>query len=195
MEGEEHKLTIIRRKGALFVATVLMLVLGITSAAWACTVFVGSMTLKGNASTSSITFYGNGTSMGHKCKAGTGTSANSPGSVTVTVRGTNTTNCGASKLPSSYTYGVTFISDGFNGDIYDTSRDCMWNGGHSQSIILYNSSGSSTIGVDSTGYGTGTYNLPSGLPANSSPNEAAVCVSDKNTNPSTYANAARLVVL
>ncbi len=181
-------------RGAMFVATVLMVVLGVTSAAWACTVFVGSITLQGNASTSTITFYGNGTSMGHSCLSGNGAAANSPGSVKVTVRGINNS-CGNHKLPSAYTYGVSFISNGFDGNIYDTSRDCMWNGGHPDRIALFNSSGSSTISVDSTGFGSGTYKLPSGLPKNSFPDEAAVCVSDKNTSPSTYGNAAPLAIV
>ncbi len=178
----------------MFIATVLMVMLGVTSAAWACTVFLGSITLQGNASTSTITFYGNGTGMGHTCLSGNGAAANSPGSVKVTVRGINNS-CGNHKLPSAYTYGVSFISNGFNEDIFDTKRNCMWNGGHADRIPLFNSSGSSTIAVDSTGFGSGTYKLPSGLPKNSFPDEAAVCVSDKNTSPSTYGNAAPLAIV
>lgn len=56
---------LIRRRGAVFVTAVLMVVLSVTSAAWACTVFLGSITLQGNASTNAITFFGNGTGMGH----------------------------------------------------------------------------------------------------------------------------------
>lgn len=182
------------RKRATFVATVLMVVLGVASTAWACTVFLGSMTVQGNASSSTITFYGSGTGMTHSCLSGTGASATSPGSVKVTVRGINNS-CGNHKLPSNYTYGVSFISDGFNGNTFDTTKNCMWNGGTTGRIALKNSSGSSTISVDSTGFGTGTYNLPSGLPKNSYPNEAAVCVSDKNTSPSTYGNAAPLAII
>ncbi len=184
----------IRRRGAIFVTAVLMVVLGVTSSAWACTIFVGSMTVQGNASTNAITFYGNGKSMGHTCKSGSRASANTPGSVKVTVRGINNS-CGNHKLPSAYTYGVSFISNGFDADIFDTVRDCMWNGGHPDTIALFNSSGSSTLPVDSTGFGSGTYKIPSGLPKNSYPDEAAVCVSDKNTSPSTYANAAPLAIL
>lgn len=112
----------------------------------------------------------------------------------MTVRGINNS-CGSHKLPSAYTYGVSFISNGFNSDTFDTTRNCMWNGGHPDRIALRNSSGSAQIVVDSTGFGSGTYNIPSGLPKNSFPDEASVCVSDSNTSPSTYGNAAPLAIV
>lgn len=182
------------RRSLTFGSMVVAVVMAMASIASACTVFLGSMTVQGNSSTNAITFYGNGTGMGHTCKSGSRASATSPGSVKVTVRGINNS-CGNHKLPSAYTYGVSFVSNGFNGDIFDTSRNCMWNGGHPDSIALYNSSGSAQIVVDSTGFGTGTYNIPSGLPKNSYPDEASVCVSDANTSPSTYGNSAPLAIV
>lgn len=183
-----------KRKGILFSFAIIAVVLGLSSTAWACTVFKGKMTLKGNAASTSSTIYGNNTGMGH-CGLSGFAKANTPGSVFVSVAPAVSSCSGSHSLPNGYTYAVSYISQGFNNGVYDLNRDCMWNGGTTGRIALYNSSGSALISV-SGGSGSGTYNLPSGLAKqDAAPYEGAVCVSDTNTTPSTWANAAPVIIL
>ncbi len=183
-----------KTKSAWSAFVILTVVLGLSSTAWACTVFKGKMTVTGNAASTSATIYGNNSGMGH-CGLSGFAKSNTPGSVFVSVAPAVSSCSGSHSLPNGFTYAVSYISQGFNNGTYDTSRDCMWNGGTLGRIALYNSSNTAVIAV-SGGSGSGTYNLPSGLAAqNAAPYEGAVCVSDTNTTPSTYANAAPLIIL
>lgn len=191
-----------RRRGVLFGLTVASVALSLTSVAWACTVFKGKITLQGNASTSTVTYVGDNKGMAHCANSNSYAYANTPGTVKVTVAGVSSSCSGTHKLPisdtnfSSLSYGVTYIQNGFYNGKYDPNRNCMWNGGSSGRIALYDSNGSARISIDSTGYGTSTKKLPSGLAKqDGAPYEGAVCVSDMNYGTSLYGNAAPLVVL
>lgn len=182
------------RRGLLFGFTVVAAVLALTSAAWACTVFKGKLTLQGNASTSTVTATGNNSGMGFCSITNSYAYSNgSGGSVKVTV-GPASSTCGGHKLPATgsetnLAYKVTYVDYGF----YNSSlnRDCMYNGGHSTRIVL------GDITVDSNGNGGGGwYSIPGSHPAqNGSPYEAGVCVSDTKYGPSLYGIQAPLVIL
>jgi hypothetical protein len=189
----------VSRKTALFGFTAVAAVLLFASTAWACTAFKGQITLQGDAGGSS-TVVANNTGGMSLCPTNTNyTHANSPGSVTVTVDRWGSSTCnGPHQLPntsggSAVAYAVSYVAYGFKDNaLY---RDCMWVGGHSDRKALYNNSGSAVINVNSNGYGTGTYNIPSGEPTQGgSPYEAGVCVSDYSHN-STWGIQGPLVIL
>lgn len=178
-------------KGLVFGFSVVALVLALTSVAFACTEFRGKMVVTGGGGTSTV--YGNGSSMGYSstCSSTAGAKGSSGSTITVTVSSASST-CNSKTLPAYSNYKVTFIGGGaytWNGSGWARQKDCMYNGGDV---------GTTTIGsmsVSSTGYGTGSYSLPSGLTKNSSSDLSAVCVSDPVYNPSLYGNQAPIAII
>lgn len=175
------------RKGVLFTATVLAVVLALASAAFACTEFRGKMVVTGGGGTSTV--YGNGSSMGYSttCTSSAGAKGSSGSSITVTVSSASST-CNSKTLPQYNDYKVTFLL----GAVYvsgSRKHDCMYNGGHPYTVPL------GSMSVDSTGYGTGSYKLPSGLTANKTGEWSGVCVSDPVYNPSLYGNQAPITII
>lgn len=196
------------RRFAVGGALAVGLALAMASAAFACTVFLGRMTVWGDADTngdgsgfdSRATVVGNATGMGYCSMSGYAYSYPA-GSNDIYIRVEaygGSTNCPASKLPATGSdprgdgikldYDVTYVNYGFyNSSLY---RDCMAVGGHTSTVKI------GDITVDSNGLGGGYYGIPDGAPAqDGTPYEAGVCVSDTNYSPSLYGNQAPVVVL
>ena len=178
----------------LFGFALIATVLSLSSAAFACTVYKGKLTLQGDQSTSTVTAVGNNSNMGYCSISNSYAYANDvSGRVKVTVAPAST--ClvnGSNKLPattSTLKYAVTYISYAFNNS--SMVKDCMAVGGDAGTTKI------GDITIDSNGNGGGVwYNLPSPLPIqNGSPYEAGVCVSDTKYSPSLYGIQAPLVVI
>lgn len=175
----------------LFGFTVAVVILGLSSAAWACTVFKGQMKVRGDwpgHETHVVTAVGNNTGMGW-CSLTGHANANgvydSGNDIYVEVSQAPSS-CGGHKLPSNLNYDVTYVDYGFyKRTLY---RDCMAVGGHSKTVKI------GDISVDSNGFGSGYYNIPAGPVQDGAPWEAGVCVSDINYNPSLYGNQAPVII-
>lgn len=188
------------RRGALLGFTVMAVVLGLASTAWACTVFKGQMKVRGDwpgHESHTVTAVGNNSGMGWCSLTG---HANADGvydsSNDIYVEVSQApSSCGGHKLPASGTdlgsagllkYAVTYVDYGFKSrSLY---RNCMAVGGHSNTVKV------GDIKVDSSGFGSGYYNIPGGPVQDGSPWEAGVCVSDTNYNPSLYGNQAPVII-
>ncbi len=162
----------------------------LTSTAFACTFFKGTLTITGNSSTTSVTATGDGSNMGYSSITSGIAKASSGGSVKV-----STGAVGTNKLPPSTqtrTYQVNFYnsvypnSPGFtNHTTWKT--DCMTGDAGGQL--------GSNVTIDNTGKIVGqpkTFTLPTGLTSDKAPAESAVCVSD---NSALYGNQAPLTIL
>lgn len=177
------------RRGLWTGAVVGTVVLAVSSAAWACTVFQGKMVVTGNAGTGSVRVIGNGAMswcpgypMG-KAKSNLG------GTVTITLSKAGIEGDGCvprkSRLPAG-TYDVNYV----NGAAFTRSdkKDKNNDDGSRDWIIDCMSPADPptlTIGgmtIDDYGKGTGTYSLPPFGQLSGPTDEAAICVSDRLGN-------------
>lgn len=178
--------------------------LALVSTAYACTEFEGVLKVRGldvsGHETHVATVAGNGTSMnycsvsGHANADGTNDSANDI-YVEVSAYG-GSSSCPASKLPattSTLKYAVTVVDKAFYTDSkgnFSRVKDCMAVGGDTGTKKI------GDITVDSSGFGSGYYNIGSMTAnQNANPYEAGVCVSDTKYSPSLYGNQAPLAIL
>lgn len=197
----------VRRKAlsASFIAVAC--VLALASTAYACTVFKGQMKVRGldvsGHETHEVRWVGNNTGMGYSCRTG---HANANGAndaandIYVEVSGYNdgTGGCADSKLPQNGSdgrvldYDVTFIDKAFETTSSGTffRKDCMAVGGDLGTKKI------GDISIDSTGFGSGNYNIGSAIAnQNKNPWQAGVCVSDTNYSPSLYGMQVALDIL
>lgn len=195
------------RKSLLFWVLLLMGVLGLSSAAYACTIFKGTGTLRGHAQDpatgkkSSITVVGNNRNMSY-CGDLTGFGFLPPGTGhTFVDHTTQVANADISVAPSvgtvhnpatgstcdsalpDYTYDIN-VFNGYGWDnTNDSARfwnvDCMFNQANGGPGV--------TVGTMSVagGVGSATVDLASAGPlvANSPNEESAICVSDEGVLP------------
>ncbi len=142
-------------------------VIALSSTAFACTVFKGTFTLKGNASTTKVTSTGTATSMTSTISPGIAKAKKTGGVVTLWAGA----DAYGRKLPVN-----NYLIRYFNGKAYDSHTnwvvDCM--AGRSGVQL-------GTADVNSYGKFVGQplkFSLPDGT-ANTAPQESAVCVSDR----------------
>lgn len=175
-------------------------VLALTSTAYACTVFRGQMKVRGldvtGHTTHEVVWVGNNTGMGWCTKTG---HANANGTndtaadIYVQVSGYNDGpgGCADSQLPQTsppLDYDVTFIDRAFSSGSF--VKDCMAVGGDVGTKKI------GDISIDSTGFGSGNYNIGSAVAnQNFNPYQAAVCVSDTVYSPSLYGMQVPLDIL
>lgn len=175
----------INRKKLMFGVGVGAAVLSMSSAAFACTIFRGTMTVSGNGTTSRSpsgtspsTAIGNNTGMGY-CSLTPGATAKATGgTVTVQVLASSAP-CAVSTLTPNTAYDVNYVNGRAFYDppgparVYGWQIDCM-------SPI---SAGQVNLGsqtTDSLGnLASQTWNLPNGA-VNASGEDSAVCVSTPN---------------
>lgn len=213
------------RRRIAFGAAAGAVLLSTASVAYACTIFMGQMTVTGNAKgpdgkihsvtvvgdpNGGMTYCGDPTGTG-TLPAGTGhTYVNSvtPPDSNVEVSVAPTTGDCASQLPDAV-YNVNFTDDpGAYTNVTDDTRqwqvDCMYYDGQTNPIIprgvikSVRHLGTMTV-VGGIGYGD--YNLGENLRANTAVDEAALCVSNQNTrtdgrsNAGLYGNQAPVTVI
>lgn len=162
-----------------FVATAWVLVLA--STAFACTTFLGNMSVTAGGGTSSAT--GSTGGMSYCSGVTDGASASSSGTISVSV--SPATGSCAGQLPNG-TYRVTFINNNayampFSSWILQSNGDCMAKGGSTGTTTL------ETSFTVTSGSGSDTsVTLPSGLTADSNNpggTRSGVCVSDFPADP------------
>jgi hypothetical protein len=147
----------------------------LAAGAFACTVFRGTLSLKGNASTATVKATGTGTGMTQTLTSSIAKAHQTNGSVTLTTGA----DAYGRKLPARNTYYVRYYnsnSDPAEGpgytDHYHWWTDCMY-GGPGKTLA-----GPLTIGSDGKIVGSRTFGLGDSPNRDSGGQESAVCISD-----------------
>lgn len=175
-------------KHLLIGLTVAAIAVSASATAFACTVFKGTLTLKGNASSASVTATGTGTGMNQTLSSGIAKATKTAGSVTVS---TGLDQYGR-KLPANnyavrYYNSNTIASEGPGyTDHYHWWTDCMWGGpGSTKATVTIGSDGKIAGGSKSVSLGNSTN-------ADTGGQESAVCVSDSG---GAFGNMAPLTIV
>lgn len=175
-----------KRKRALLGVGVVAGMMMLASASFACTVFRGTFTVQGNASTGKVTTTGTGTGMTQSVNSGVAKATAVGGSIQIwTDRDTY-----GRGLPANTYYVRYYNSNSTPGrvgytDHYHWSTDCMYgSNGVQLGTVQVNSRG--RIPKQPVSFG-----LPSSTP-NVAPQESAVCISD---NGGAFGNQAPLTIV
>lgn len=156
-----------------------------TSTAFACTIFKGTFTIQGNASTSKVTSTGLGNGMNQTVSSGVARASFNGGSVTVwTGRDAN-----GRKLPQG-DYQIRFYNSTATAPGY--SKHSTW-----VTDCMFGSAGETlgSVVVNSVGKIKGqpkAFSLPNGLRPDTPPQESTVCISDLKA---AYGNQAPLTIV
>ena len=162
------------RKKAISLTTlaVLALAVSLTATAYACTVFRGTFTLKGNASTTSVTATGLASGMSQSVSSGIAKAKKTGGTVTLS---TGKDQYGRA-LPARTGYRVRYYNSTATAPGYSThttwKTDCMVGGPGIQIGLADVGSDGKIVGQPKT------YSLGNSANLDSGGKESAVCISD-----------------
>jgi hypothetical protein len=185
----QHRKKIIkmtRKRAVLILLAATAVVCTVAASAFACTIFRGTFTIKGNASTASVTATGLRTGMVQTVSSGIAKANATGGSVTVS---TGADQYGVKLPANSYLilfYNSTATAPGYS-DHTHWANDCM--AGSPGAVTL----GTVSVGADGRIAGQPrTFALPSALRKDTAPKESATCISN---SAATYGNQAPLTIL
>lgn len=174
-----HKRNVLTAMGVASIAVMA------SATAFGCTVFKGTMTVKGNASSASVTATGTATGMNQTLSSGIAKAFKSSGTVTLSTG----SDAYGRKLPAnSYAlryYNSTATAPGYT-DHYHWNTDCMWGGPGSTKATVSVGSDGKVVGQPKT-IGIGASAL-----ADSGGKESAVCMSD---NGGAFGNMVPLTIV